>query len=306
MIALTAMIVVSAGLVDLPQGGARRAIPTDSYTSVPLESNRSKGHLWVECEVCGRAVKLVVDTGAGQTFIAPALAARLGLRLGPPVQAFFADGRKTEYRPAEVNLKLGTMTWDAFPVAVMDVSPVLAGLQKVEGVEFAGLLGVDFLGTHDAIIDIRNRRLYLRDTPAEDRAALQGRWRATEVVHHGRARDDARIKEARVEVSGAQFTFRSRDLTCSGTLDLDTGERPRRLDLSDVNLDGQPVPGSHAFAYEVRGDRLRLLMRLAGEGAVDWPGELRSTRENKLTLWTFERVRYELAPPPRPREGGQQ
>src|SRR5947199_9473620 len=99
MIALTAMVVVSVGLVGLPQGGARRAIPTDSYASVPLQSTRAKGHLWVECEVCGRPVRLVVDTGAGQTFIVPALAARLGLRPGPPAGAFFADGRKTEYKP---------------------------------------------------------------------------------------------------------------------------------------------------------------------------------------------------------------
>jgi uncharacterized protein (TIGR03067 family) len=171
----------------------------------------------------------------------------------------------------------------------------------VEGVEFAGLLGTDFLGTHEAIIDLRNRRLYLRDTAAEDRAALQGRWRAIGVGHHGRSRDDERIKKALFEVNGARLMFRSRDFDCSGTLSPDTGERPRRLDLSDVKVDGQPVPGPHAFAYEVRGDRLRLLMRMAGEGPVDWPDELRSTRENKLTLWTFERVRYEVAPPPRPK-----
>jgi uncharacterized protein (TIGR03067 family) len=302
MFALAATMVASAGFLGLAPGAGPPAIPTDSYTSVRLRPNRTKGHMWVECDVGGRTVNLVVDTGAGQTCIVPALAARLGLPLGPPVQTTLANGSKVESRPAQVCLKVGAVARDPFPVAVMDLSAILDGLQQTEGVEFAGLLGADFLGTHEAIIDLRNRRLYLRDSPVVDRAALQGPWRATGAVHHGRARDDVRVKAARVEVNGAQFTFRSRDLCCSGTLTLDTGEYPRRLDLSGVELDGRSVlGGSHAFAYEVRGDRLRLLMRISEDGPFEWPDEMRSTRQNKLTLWTFERFRYEVAPPPRPK-----
>src|SRR5438874_13653406 len=107
MIALTAALMTSAGLLCLPPRVVRRPIPTDSYTSVPLKSGRTKGHIWVECEVGGRTVNLVVDTGAGQTCIVPGLAARLNLRLGPLGQGLLADGSRVETRPAEVSLKLG-------------------------------------------------------------------------------------------------------------------------------------------------------------------------------------------------------
>src|SRR5438067_10866515 len=232
MIALAAVVAASAGSLCLPTGAARRAIPTDSYTSVPLRSGRTKGHTWVECEVCGRPVKLVVDTGAGQTLIVPTLAARLGLRLGPPVRAVLPNGSKAESRAANVGLRVGDITREPFPVAVMDLSAILDALRQAEGVEFAGLLGADFLGTQDAIIDLRNRQLHLRDTPAEDRATLQGRRRAAGMVYHGRVLDDERMKQARFEVIRNRFTFRSLDSECCGTLDLDTGEFPRRMNLS--------------------------------------------------------------------------
>jgi predicted aspartyl protease len=102
MIALATIMATSAGFMALPLVGGRRVIPTDSYISVPLHSSRTKGHIWVECEVSGCRVKLVVDTGAGPTHIVPGVAARLGLRLGPPAEGVLANGSKAESRAAEV------------------------------------------------------------------------------------------------------------------------------------------------------------------------------------------------------------
>jgi hypothetical protein len=125
--------------------------------------------------------------------------------VAPPAQTVRPTGSKVESRTAEIRLKLGTVTRESLAVAVMDLSPILDSVEQAEGVAFAGLLGLDVLGTYEAIVDLQNRQLYLRNTPAEDRAALHGRWRAIGVVHHGRGRDDLRVKAAQVEVSGGRF-----------------------------------------------------------------------------------------------------
>ena len=230
MVALTSAVAISAGLVGLPQVTNCLALSADSYVFVPLGSSRVEGRLWVECMVCNRPVRLVIDTGSGQTILVPSLATQLGLRLEAAQQGSFANGIKSEVRASEINLKIGNLTIDSFVIGVMDLTAIFDLDKKVEGLEFAGLLGTDFLARYDALIDYRSRRLYFRDTPAKERAALQGNWRATGFVHHGLVRDDHDyVKGCRVVVKENTFEFVFGTKRSIGTLTLDTGERPEKI-----------------------------------------------------------------------------
>src|SRR5437660_467509 len=81
----------------------------------------------------------------------------------------------------------------------------------------------------------------------------------------------------------------------AGTLTLLPGDRPRRLVVSDLTDGGQRAPGPHTFLYEVRGDTLRLLMGPTDGAMAAWPAGLESTHENKCALWTFERMKRDVA-----------
>ena len=56
----------------------------------------------------------------------------------------------------------------------MDISSVLNASKIAIGADCVGLLGSDFLDSNDAIIDYKNRWLYLRDARVDERLALQG------------------------------------------------------------------------------------------------------------------------------------
>jgi uncharacterized protein (TIGR03067 family) len=301
MVAWVLTLGMTAGV--LTADASRRAIPLDGYSAVPLKtSGRYWMTYWVECEVGGRPVKLIVDTGAAYTVIVPELATLLGLKLGKSWRLSWAGGIKSEARPSAVRVKVGTADRDAFPVQVIDLSDVFAGSQGVDGIEFAGLLGADFLDEHNAILDFRGRRLLLRDVQAEDAAALQGEWRATGLTHRGVVRDGHwSVKKSRFVVTGTRFSLDTGTARFAGAITLLPGDQPRRLVVPNLTDGGQAVPGSHTFFYEIRGDTLRLLMGPTNGAMAAWPTGLESTSENKCTLWTFERIKRPEAPPPRPK-----
>ena len=95
------------------------------------------GHYWAEAEIDGRAVRVMVDTGASVVVLTPTDAARLGLRL------------HTSDFSAEVVTASGPVA--AAPVQLKAVSVAGARVEQVEALVVAeglphSLLGMSYLG----------------------------------------------------------------------------------------------------------------------------------------------------------------
>lgn len=95
------------------------------------------GHYWAEAQIDGRAVRLMVDTGATVVALTPADAARLGLKPGPGDYDQRVQTAGGETRAARVSL-------GAVRVAGARVEDVEA-LVVAEGLPHS-LLGMSYLG----------------------------------------------------------------------------------------------------------------------------------------------------------------
>lgn len=263
MVAWVLAFSVVVGIQVANPAAPRRAIPLDGYSSVPLKTSRKfRGYYWVECEVGGRTVNMIVDTGAPYTVIVPELATRLRLKLGEMWRLSLSGGLKGEAHPSAARLKVGAVDRDSFPIQVLDLSELLAGTQEAYGVVFSGLIGADFLDDYHAVVDFRGRRLLLWDAPAADAVALRGEWRATGLTLRGIVRDGhPSLSNTRFVVDGKRFTLNTGAARLAGTLAPVPGEGVGRLAVSDLTDHGHPRPGAHTYYYEVRGDRLRVLPR---------------------------------------------
>ena len=122
------------------RGQAHAAIPAVSTPATGQPGQVLKaadGHYWAEAEIEGRAVRVMVDTGASVVVLTPADAARLGLKLTP---ADFSGTVVTASGPVR-----------AAPVELEAVAVAGARVQRVEAlVVEAGLphslLGMSYLG----------------------------------------------------------------------------------------------------------------------------------------------------------------
>ena len=229
MVALTSAVAISAGLVGLPQVTNCLALSADSYVFVPLGSSRVEGRLWVECMVCNRPVRLVIDTGSGQTILVPSLATQLGLRLEAAQQGSFANGIKSEVRASEINLKIGNLTIDSFVIGVMDLTAIFDLDKKVEGLEFAGLLGTDFLArymrssTTGADVFTSGTR---RPRSGPRSRGIGGRPGSCITALYATI---TTMSKDVVSYQGKHFRVEFGTKRSIGTLTLDTGQRPEKI-----------------------------------------------------------------------------
>ena len=120
---------------------------------VPIE--RTGQRFLVRGEINGQAGTLLLDTGANLTSINAAQAGRLGLSgQSSRVRSRDVGGRERDARYARLDrLRLGAWEKRAFGVSLETFPAGASGL--------LGLLGVDVLSPHGAIIDCGQGRLYL-------------------------------------------------------------------------------------------------------------------------------------------------
>lgn len=296
MLVLPSALAISAALLGstIP---ARNTISLDSHIEIPIETGRVKGVIWLKAQIEGKPVTLLLDTGAGHSYVVPKFAKRLGLAVrGWP------DGERASEGFAEATVKIGPITHASRTVHVMDLSYAMDDVQKREGMEFAGLLGCDILHTDEAILDFRSQRLYLRDSPGQDHRELQGTWRAKELLHLGQpikeASKDAYIGKVQARFDGDRFEFQYGTHLWFARFSADPCATPKELKLVDLKADSKMYP-SFTACYEFEGNRLRLLINVSGQSPTESITEMKSTAANRHSLWTFERIRPESAPAPR-------
>lgn len=133
------------------------------FHRIPLTRN-GLGHFETQGVLNGRAVRVLIDTGAANTVISLALAQQMGLSIQPMgAVGGGAGGVNLEvYMVQGVDLRVGGVTPRAARCIAMDLAHVnMALIQK--GAEPADvILGVDVFAAQSAVIDYGSSSLFLR------------------------------------------------------------------------------------------------------------------------------------------------
>ncbi len=132
------------------------------YTSLPLVRT-SVGQLGVDALVNGSMAKFLVDTGASATVIDRASAQRWGLDLDECAEAAvgcMVPGGMAMTKLDE--LRIASVRFIDFEVAVVDLSHVNAGLEQKGADRIDGVIGADIMDEREAVIAYAQRTLHLK------------------------------------------------------------------------------------------------------------------------------------------------
>ena len=113
----------------------------------------------------GRPITLLLDTGASNTVIDSAGLRRWGLDPKTSVfteTAFGAGGKVQLFTHAISGLEFNRQKFALPRINATDLSEIIQALSQDFGVKIDGVLGQDFMITHDAVIDVPRRSLFLR------------------------------------------------------------------------------------------------------------------------------------------------
>lgn len=119
------------------------SVRSADYVEVRLASN-PQGHYLLDGQINGRAVTLLLDTGATQVAIPRAVAKRLGLKPGAPVTVVTASGRATAHSTRLDSLQLGEIRLTDVPALIVPDMPgndVLLGMSALKHLEFTQRAG---------------------------------------------------------------------------------------------------------------------------------------------------------------------
>ncbi len=121
------------------RGQAQAATPVPAAASGPAGQvlKAADGHYWAEADIDGRAVRVMVDTGASVVVLTPADAARLGVKLSPADFSGTVITASGPVRAAPVRLK--TVAVAGARVTGVEALVVEQGLPH-------SLLGMSYLG----------------------------------------------------------------------------------------------------------------------------------------------------------------
>jgi Aspartyl protease len=116
--------------------------------------------LFTEAKVAGEQFRLLVDSGAAFSELDLPLANRLGLKLHRLLMPITGvGGRAAEQYSSQVPvLELGELSLTNAPVGVAN----LKLWQAKDGQRFDGLIGADWLGLGQGVLDCHSQRLYLK------------------------------------------------------------------------------------------------------------------------------------------------
>ena len=114
-------------------------------------------HIFVDGEMNGKKLKMMVDTGAQTSLIHLEAAKTAGLEIGPMDQEIFGVGGKAMAAVSKfTQLKLGDAIIENRRVLATDMSRVGGGQQ------FDAIFGADYLRELDAVISYREGRMFLK------------------------------------------------------------------------------------------------------------------------------------------------
>ena len=135
-----------------------------SYRRIPLTRN-GVGHFETGGTLAGRAVRVLVDTGASSTVVSLDLAQKLGLKLTfLDKKGGGAGGAQLEiYQLDENALLLDHATPHPKALYAMDFSHVNAALALKGATPVEVILGIDVFESQAAVIDYGSSSLFLKD-----------------------------------------------------------------------------------------------------------------------------------------------
>lgn len=169
-------------------------------------------HIFVEGEINGKKLKLMVDTGAQTSLIHLESAKTAGLEIGPMDQEIFGVGGKAMAAVSKFSqLKLGDALVENRRVLTTDMSRVGGGR------EFDAIFGADYLRELDAVISYREGRMFLKPdniksiAPKPANGAQQAlsefrRWTTSDNKPFVAALHDKNEKEAIFRLQNGQIT----------------------------------------------------------------------------------------------------
>jgi predicted aspartyl protease len=146
----------------------------EGYT--PLTLKRAGNEFYVSCKLNGHSASLIVDTGAGRTVIASAMLRSLGLPLTKGeenIYGMMGSAGKSIQAGEIKDFQVGPYQGGAHPVGAWDFSHFATAV-RASGMD--GLLGIDFLHRHQAVIDCFRMHLFLKSpsTPSSSAAVSAG------------------------------------------------------------------------------------------------------------------------------------
>ena len=135
----------------------------NGYTRVPL-SKSGIGHFHTDGTLNGRAVSVLVDTGAGGTVLSLDIARAMGLALTKlEMQGGGAGAAQLDvYRIHEASLRLGEITPKVSELLALDLTHVNRAAELRGSDPIDAVLGADALEAHAAVIDYGSSSLYLK------------------------------------------------------------------------------------------------------------------------------------------------
>jgi predicted aspartyl protease len=149
----------------------------------PLTLKRAGNAFYVSCKLNGRSVSLIVDTGAGSTVISSGILKSLGMSLTKGEDNVYGamGWAGKNINAGEIkDFQVGPYQAGAHPVTAWDFSyRQSAGRSSTLGSHVAsgvnstmdGLLGIDFLHRHQAVIDCFRMHLFLKPPSAPSTSA---------------------------------------------------------------------------------------------------------------------------------------
>lgn len=132
------------------------------YVRVPLRRSVI-GHFHTDGALNGRAVEVLVDTGAAVTVVAMSVVQSIGLKTEwINGEAGGAGGALDQYHVAGAVLQLGTLTPRLAGPVGLDFEHVNAPLRANGSTEVDVILGTDVFDAHAAVIDYATESLFLK------------------------------------------------------------------------------------------------------------------------------------------------
>ena len=135
----------------------------NGYTRIPL-SRSGVGHFHTDGMLNGRALSVLVDTGAGGTVFSLEIAREMGLALTrlPMFGGGAGAAQLDVYRIEGASFRLGSFAPKSGGLLALDLSHVNRATALRGSGPIDAVLGADVLEAHSAVIDYGSSSLYLK------------------------------------------------------------------------------------------------------------------------------------------------